>query len=45
MVARFRNADIVAANERVVLVSPFDSGDTTNRWSSPELDGDVRALW
>ena len=42
--ARFANADIVAANERVVLAGPFTPGDPDNSWL-PELEQDVRALW
>lgn len=43
--AQFANSDIVAANERVVLLSPFTPADSTNRWSSPELDADVQDMW
>lgn len=41
---QFTNADIVAANERVVLISPFDSDDDSNRWS-PALADTVQQLW
>ncbi|GBF97691.1 hypothetical protein Rsub_09749 [Raphidocelis subcapitata] len=43
-VADFANADIVAANEQVVLVGPFTPDDPGNAWL-PQLDADVRALW
>jgi 5-methylthioribose kinase len=42
---QFANTDIVAANERVVLLSPFSRADSTNRWSSAELDADVQDMW
>jgi hypothetical protein len=45
MQAHFANVDIVEANERVVLLSPFTPGDATNRWSSPQLDTDVQDMW
>lgn len=45
LISQFANRDIVEANERVVLLSPFTPGDSTNRWSSPQLDGDVQAMW
>jgi hypothetical protein len=44
-VSHFANEDIVQANERVVLLSPFTPGDTSNRWSSPQLDADVQGMW
>lgn len=45
LVSHFANEDIVQANERVVLLSPFTPGDTSNRWSSPQLDADVQGMW
>ncbi|KAF8059417.1 MTK1 [Scenedesmus sp. PABB004] len=42
--AAFANRDIVAANERVVLIAPFDPDDASNAWL-PALDRDVAALW
>jgi hypothetical protein len=42
---RFANMDIVEANEEVVLIAPFDSTNSTNRWSSPDLDEEVSAMW
>lgn len=42
---RFANQDIVKANEQVVLIGPFDSGNTSNWWSSPQLDEDVHRMW
>lgn len=45
MQAEFANVDIVEANERVVLLSPFTPGDSSNRWSSPQLDSCVHKMW
>lgn len=45
MKAQFANIDIVEANERVVLLSPFTPGDSSNRWSSPQLDAAVQDMW
>ncbi len=42
--AKFKNADIVAANERVVLAGPFDPADDSNNWP-PQLDADVLQIW
>lgn len=42
---QFRNAEIVDANEAVVLAGPFDPRDPNNAWLSPEMDADVRAFW
>ena len=40
LAVRFRNADIVAANERVVLTDAFDPDCAANRYP-PELGQDV----
>jgi len=45
MQAAFANVDIVEANERVVLLSPFTPRDSSNRWSSPQLDSSVHKMW
>jgi 5-methylthioribose kinase len=45
MVAQFANVNIVEANERVVLLSPFTPSDSSNRWSSPQLDAAVQDMW
>ncbi|KAF6260775.1 kinase-like domain-containing protein [Scenedesmus sp. NREL 46B-D3] len=42
---RLANCDIVAANEQVVLLGPFNPADPGNRWTSPQLDGAVQAIW
>eukprot|EP00879_Flechtneria_rotunda_P033282 GHRR01036846.1.p1 GENE.GHRR01036846.1~~GHRR01036846.1.p1 ORF type:complete len:258 (+),score=114.58 GHRR01036846.1:214-987(+) len=44
-IEHFANCDIVAANEKVVLIAPFTPEDSSNRWTSPQLDADVQALW
>ncbi|KIZ07577.1 hypothetical protein MNEG_0369 [Monoraphidium neglectum] len=43
-VAGYANSDIVAANEQVVLIGPFEPSDPSNSWL-PELDNAVAALW
>lgn len=45
MKTQFANVDIVEANERVVLLSPFTPCDSSNRWSSPQLDVAVQDMW
>lgn len=45
MNSQFANVDIVEANERVVLLSPFTPDDSSNRWSSPQLDAAVHDMW
>lgn len=42
---QFANVDIVEANERVVLLSPFTPSDSSNRWTQPQLDADVQEMW
>ncbi|WIA15935.1 hypothetical protein OEZ85_012679 [Tetradesmus obliquus] len=41
----FSNSDIVSANEQVVLIGPFNPQDPSNRWTSPQLDAAVQAMW
>jgi hypothetical protein len=45
VIQRFANQDIVSANEQVVLIGPFNPNDPSNRWTSPQLDAAVQAMW
>jgi hypothetical protein len=45
VIKRFANQDIVSANEQVVLIGPFNCDDPSNRWTSPQLDAAVQAMW
>ena len=39
-----RNSDMCALTEQVVFTDPYGEAQY-NRWTSPQLDGDVAALW
>ncbi|WIA36116.1 hypothetical protein OEZ86_007465 [Tetradesmus obliquus] len=45
VVQLFSNRDIVSANQQVVLIGPFNPADPSNRWTSPQLDAAVQAMW